>query len=259
MAKYATKSKPSQTRIARRELRQERRKGNVYALDTGLNALRPANEVVNTRPMEFKTVAQQTYFQMIESHDITFGTGPAGTGKTHVAADYAGMLLQQKKISQIVVCRPAVESGRGLGFTPGEIEDKFAPYFKPVRNILVKRFGETHLDLLIKRNVIEIAPIEFLRGNTFENAFVILDEAQNTTPSEMKTFLTRMGQHSTLVINGDIDQCDLDERILKGGPNGLQDALNRLFRVPGIAHFEFDEDDVVRHGLIKEILRRYRN
>lgn len=255
MAKYAAKSKSqSPSRLERRALRQQKRtdrhNGNVIALDTPLARNVSRGESLNLRPVEFKTASQQTYYQMILEHDIVFGTGPAGTGKTHIPVDLAALMLMEKKISKIIVSRPIPDEG--LGYLPGTIEEKWQPYFRPLRQILLKRFGPSHLENLIKNEQIEIAPIEYIRGNTFEDAFVILDEAQNCTPEQMKTFLTRLGRNSTVVITGDDEQVDIK------GTSGLPDALERLSGVRGIAHFEFGIDDIVRHGLVREIILRYR-
>jgi phosphate starvation-inducible PhoH-like protein len=189
---------------------------------------------------------------MILSHTLTIGIGPPGTGKTHIAVTTASMLLMEKKISKIIICRPAVESGRGLGFLPGEIEDKWAPYFKPVRVILEKRLGVSHVENMIKNGQIEIAPLEYLRGSTFENAFVILDEAQNTTNKEMLTFLTRIGNDCTVVVDGDIGQIDITET------SGLVDMLERLRGMQDYCVCEFDEDEIVRNAIVKDIILRYR-
>jgi len=243
------------SKAERREARQARRRGNtnVYDMNVGINQQSTVRkEGVNTQPMQYKTGKQKTYHQMIQEHSLVFGIGPAGTGKTHIAADYAALMLIEKRISKIIVCRPAVESGRGLGFLPGEIEDKWAPYFKPIRRILEKRLGVSHVENLIKLGAIEIAPLEFLRGDTFENAIVLLDEAQNTTCNEMKTFLTRIGQNCKAIVDGDLEQIDIKE------PSGLADALERLQGMRDFAVCEFDETEIIRHDLVKEIIVRYR-
>jgi replicative DNA helicase len=174
------------------------------------------------------------------------------THNTHVSITAAAILLLEKKISKIVICRPAIESGRGLGFLPGEIEEKWAPYFKPVRAILEKRLGSSHVDNMLKNGQIEIAPLEFLRGNTFENAFVILDEAQNATKKEMLTFLTRIGNNCTVVVDGDVQQVDIRE------PSGLVDMINRLRGMQDYAVCEFDESEIVRAALVRDVIIRYR-
>ena len=200
-----------------------------------------------------KTEAQGHYLVSMESKQLTFGIGPAGTGKTYVCTTYGAQLLEDKKVSKLIVTRPAIEAGRGLGHLPGTIEEKFEPYFAPFKQVLEEFFGKSHLEYLIKRGYIEIAPLEYIRGLTFDDAFVILDEAQNTTPGQMKLFLTRLGEHSRIVINGDTDQQDIH------GLSGLQDAQRRLDKLNRVGMCEFTEEDVVRSGLVKDILLRYRS
>lgn len=204
------------------------------------------------KPLEAKTEAQAHYLMSIESNQLTFGVGPAGTGKTYVCTRYAADLLQNKEIDRIIVTRPAVEAGEGLGFLPGTIHEKFAPYFAPFRQVLDEVFGAAHVDNLIKLGKIDIQPLEFIRGLTFDNAVVILDEAQNTTPGQMKLFLSRIGEYSKVIVNGDITQKDID------GDSGLADAIDRLDGLASVEIIEFDEDDIVRSGLCREIIKRYR-
>lgn len=203
------------------------------------------------RPLEPKTQAQSEYIQSIEANVVTFGVGPAGTGKTYVCTRMGAELLKDKRVERLVVTRPAVEAGGGLGFLPGTIHEKFAPYFAPFRDVLDQVFGASQVEYLIKSGAIDIQPLEYIRGLTFDNAFVILDEAQNTTPGQMKLFLSRVGNHSKVVINGDVTQKDIE------GPSGLEDAMNRLDGVGGISIHEFDEEDIVRSGICKEIMKRY--
>jgi phosphate starvation-inducible PhoH-like protein len=198
------------------------------------------------------TEAQGHYILSMQSKQLTFSDGPAGTGKTFCCTIFGAELLASGKIKKLIVTRPAVEAGQGLGFLPGTIEEKFAPYFAPFKHILESYFGASHLEYLIKRGIIEIAPLEYIRGLTFDDCFVILDEAQNTTPKQMKLFLTRLGKYGHAVVNGDADQQDIE------GESGLQDAINRFTNMPQIGIVQFDEDDVVRSGLVKEILKRYR-
>lgn len=205
------------------------------------------------KKLEAQTEAQGHYMISIDSNQLTFGVGPAGTGKTYVATRIGAQLLKDKKIRKLIVTRPAVEAGEGLGFLPGTIHEKFAPYFAPFRAVLDEVFGATHVDYLIKCGDIEIQPLEFIRGLTFDDCFVILDEAQNTTPGQMKLFLSRIGNYSTVVINGDVTQQDIE------GMSGLQDAIDRLDGLASVEICEFDEDDIVRSGLCKEIIKRYRN
>lgn len=202
---------------------------------------------------EYLTKAQSNYGQMIDSSTCTFGLGPAGTGKSYVAASHACKMLDNGTIGRIIVTRPAVEADGGMGFLPGEIDEKFEPYFRPIRQILDAHFGPSHVDNLIRNGKIEIQPLAYIRGLTFDNAFVILDEAQNTTPREMKTFLTRLGKYSYLVVNGDIDQVDIK------GPSGLVDAVTRLEDMTGVSVMRFDENDIVRSGFVRDVLKRYRS
>lgn len=199
-----------------------------------------------------KTEVQGHYIVSMQGNQLTFGLGPAGTGKSYVATTFAAQQLQERRIEKIIVTRPAVEAGKGLGFLPGTIEEKFAPYFAPFQQILESHLGKSHLEYLIKRGMVEIAPLEFIRGLTFDNAFVILDEAQNTTPTQMKLFLTRLGEYSRVVVNGDIDQKDI------AGVSGLEDATERLYGLPKVGIVEFTEEDSVRSGLVRDILKRYR-
>jgi len=204
------------------------------------------------KPLEAKTEAQAHYIMGIEANTLTFGVGPAGTGKTYICTRIGAKLLDEKRISRLVVTRPAVEAGGGLGFLPGTIHEKFAPYFAPFRDVLEDYFGKSHVEYLIKTGAIEIQPLEYIRGLTFDDAFVILDEAQNTTPGQMKLFLSRIGNYSRVVVNGDVTQKDID------GVSGLEDAMDRLEGLKGVGIIEFDEDDIVRSGICKEIMKRYR-
>lgn len=205
------------------------------------------------KPLEAKTEAQGHYMIAIEGNQLTFGTGPAGTGKTYICTRIGAQMLKDKVIKRLIVTRPAVEAGGGLGFLPGTIHEKFAPYFAPFRAVLDEVFGASHVDYLIKDGQIEIQPLEYIRGLTFDNCFVILDEAQNTTPGQMKLFLSRIGEYSKVVVNGDITQQDIE------GQSGLTDAIDRLEGLNGVDLIEFTEDDIVRSGLCKEIIKRYRN
>lgn len=249
---------PSITKDQRRELRRAKRQGGNIESDprdgyANKDYVSVRNESIQTGPIQYKTDKQKTYHQMILSHTLTVGLGPAGVGKSHIAATAAAIALIEKKISKIIISRPAIESGKGLGFLPGLIEEKWAPYFKPVRSILEKRLGCSHVDNLIKNGQIEIAPLEYLRGSTFENAFVMLDEAQNATKKEMLTFLTRIGNNCTVVVDGDTEQVDIRE------PSGLADMVERLRGMHGYCVCEFDESEIVRNPIVKDIIRRYRN
>lgn len=203
-------------------------------------------------PLQAKTEAQGQYISAIMSSEIIFGVGPAGTGKTYVAAAYAAQQLVDRRIDQIIVTRPNIEVGVGMGFLPGELEEKYAPYLAPFESIMVERMGRGPYEYNKKMERIRAEPLGFMRGKTFDDAIVILDEAQNTTPEEMKMFLTRIGRNCTVIVDGDVDQCDLK------GPSGLQDALHRLHSVEGVRIVEFTEDDIVRSGIVKRVLRAYR-
>lgn len=204
-------------------------------------------------PLEAQTDAQAHYISALTDSQLIFAIGPAGTGKTYVASAFAADLLQTKAIEKIIISRPNVEVGAGFGFLPGELEEKYAPYLAPFKEIMIERMGLSTYEYNLKAEYIVPTPLAFLRGATFNNAFVILDEAQNCTPAEMKMFLTRIGKNCTVVVDGDTEQCDLH------GPSGLNDAVNRLEHIPGVSVVEFTEDDIVRSGLIKDILIAYRH
>jgi len=200
-----------------------------------------------------KTLNQKLYLEAIEKHDMVFGIGPAGTGKTYLAVSMAVRALVEKKISRIVLTRPAVEAGERLGFLPGTLQEKIDPYLKPLYDALYDMLDVERVDRHVERGVIEIAPIAFMRGRTLNESFVILDEAQNTTPEQMKMFLTRIGYNSKAVITGDITQIDLPV----GKMSGLIEARNVISGVEGISFIHFNERDVVRHALVQRIVRAY--
>ena len=204
-------------------------------------------------PLQAMTEAQGHYLSALNSSQLVFAIGPAGTGKTYVASAFAADLLQAKAIDKIIITRPNVEVGTGFGFLPGELEEKYAPYLAPFKEVMIERMGLSQYEYALKVESISPQPLAFMRGATFNNAFVILDEAQNCTPAEMKMFLTRIGKNCTVVVDGDPEQSDLS------GPSGLNDAVNRLESIPGVAVVEFTEDDIVRSGLIKDILIAYRH
>src|SRR2546428_1516804 len=200
-----------------------------------------------------KTLNQKLYLEAIERHDMVFGIGPAGTGKTYLAVSMAVRALVEKKISRIVLTRPAVEAGERLGFLPGTLQEKIDPYLKPLYDALYEMLDVERVDRHVERGVIEIAPIAFMRGRTLNDSFVILDEAQNTTNEQMKMFLTRIGYNSKAVITGDITQIDLPV----GKMSGLIEARNVISGVEGISFIHFNERDVVRHALVQRIVRAY--
>ena len=200
-----------------------------------------------------RNVRQKEYLQAIQDHDMTFAIGPAGTGKTFLAVAVAAAALAEKQIKRIILCRPAVEAGEKLGFLPGDLIEKINPYLRPLYDSLYDLIGFEKVAKLMERSVIEIAPLAFMRGRTLADSFIILDEAQNTTPEQMKMFLTRLGFGSKAVITGDVTQVDLPE----GKKSGLKEAQNILHSVEGVSFFSFTEKDVVRHPLVGRIVRAY--
>jgi phosphate starvation-inducible protein PhoH and related proteins len=198
-------------------------------------------------------VHQKAYMASIHHHDLTFGIGPAGTGKTYLAVACAVEALQSEKVRRIVLVRPAVEAGERLGFLPGDLTQKVDPYLRPIYDALYEMMGFDRVARFIERNVIEVAPLAFMRGRSLNESFIILDEAQNTTPEQMKMFLTRIGFGSRTVVTGDLTQTDLPI----GRLSGLRHALDVLPRVTGIAFSHFDSGDVVRHPLVQRIVRAY--
>ena len=200
-----------------------------------------------------RNLAQKHYLQAMEDFDITFGIGPAGTGKTFLAVAAAAAALADKSINRIILCRPAVEAGERLGFLPGDIAEKVNPYLRPLYDSLYDIVGFEKVEKLLERSVIEIAPLAFMRGRTLNDAFIILDEAQNTTPEQMKMFLTRLGFGSKAVVTGDVTQVDLPE----GKKSGLRAARQILENVEGIKFFDFTDRDVVRHPLVSKIVTAY--
>jgi phosphate starvation-inducible PhoH-like protein len=206
-------------------------------------------------PVVPRTAGQKDYLQAIQSHDITFGIGPAGTGKTYLAVACAVAALKQEKIKRIVLTRPAVEAGEALGFLPGALEEKILPYLRPLYDALNDLLEVEELQKLMDRNVIEIAPLAYMRGRTLGNSFVILDEAQNTTAEQMLMFLTRLGVGSKCVVTGDVTQIDLPRNKL----SGLVEAVSALRDVRGIGMHFFSEKDVVRHPLVQSIVLAYKD
>ncbi len=200
-----------------------------------------------------KTVNQRRYIEAIERNDMVFGIGPAGTGKTYLAVAMAVSAFINKQVSRIILTRPAVEAGERLGFLPGTLQEKVDPYLRPLYDALYDMLESERVEKLLERNVIEVAPIAFMRGRTLNDSFIILDEAQNSTPEQMKMVLTRQGFNSKMVVNGDITQIDLPT----GRRSGLIDAVDVLRGVEGISFVQFDETDVVRHTLVQRIVRAY--
>ncbi len=202
-----------------------------------------------------KNINQKRYLKFIAKNDIVFGIGPAGTGKTYLAVASALKELQDKNIEKIILTRPAVEAGEALGFLPGDLQEKLLPYLRPLYDAMYDMLGAEETMKLIERNVIEIAPLAYMRGRTLANAFVILDEAQNTTDEQMMMFLTRLGENSKMIITGDITQIDLP----RNKKSGLKSALKILDGIEGIKLFHFEAGDVVRHRLVSQIIQAYQN
>jgi len=200
-----------------------------------------------------RNLAQKLYLQAIQENDIVFAIGPAGTGKTFLAVAAAAAALADKSMKRIILCRPAVEAGERLGFLPGDIAEKVNPYLRPLYDALYDIIGFEKVEKMIERSVIEIAPLAFMRGRTLNDSFIILDEAQNTTPEQMKMFLTRLGFGSKCVVTGDVTQVDLPA----GKKSGLRDARATLDGVEGICFFDFTDKDVVRHPLVSKIVVAY--
>jgi phosphate starvation-inducible PhoH-like protein len=211
-------------------------------------AVRGGKKVVIPRSLN-----QRNYLEQIESHDMVFGIGPAGTGKTYLAVAQAVSSLLSKAVARIVLARPAVEAGEKLGFLPGDLQDKVDPYLRPLYDALYDLLDYEKVARLLERNAIEVAPIAFMRGRTLNDAFVIIDEAQNTTTEQMKMVLTRIGFGSKVVVTGDITQIDLPA----GRTSGLVEAIQVLAGVKGISFTYFDEKDVVRHKLVQAVIKAY--
>ncbi|MFR8666052.1 MAG: PhoH family protein [Ruthenibacterium sp.] len=205
------------------------------------------------RPVRPKTLGQKQYVEAILKNAVTFGVGPAGTGKTYLAVAMAVKAFKARQVSRIILTRPAVEAGEKLGFLPGDLQNKVDPYLRPLYDALFDMLGAETYQKLLEKQLIEVAPLAYMRGRTLDDAFIILDEAQNTSPEQMKMFLTRMGTGSKVVVTGDVTQIDLPDK----ARSGLVDALQVLKNVQGIAMMFFSEKDVVRHRLVQEIIRAY--
>src|SRR5215204_4062444 len=215
--------------------------------------LKGGTKQVTRRRVNPKSVNQRKYLDSIEQHDIVFGVGPAGTGKTYLAMAQAVSYLLTKKVSRIILARPAVEAGEKLGFLPGDLQEKVNPYLRPLYDALYDMLDVEKAEKYLERGAIEVAPLAFMRGRTLNDAFVILDEAQNTTTEQMKMFLTRLGQGSKAVVTGDITQIDLPT----GRTSGLVEAMKVVGNIEGIAFIRFDDKDVVRHQLVQQIVKAY--
>ena len=203
------------------------------------------------KPLKPRTKAQADYLHSIENNIITFGIGPAGTGKTYVSASYAAQQLKDGLVEKIIITRPVVESGESLGFLPGELAEKYQPFIEPLLDVFNERLGKSFTKYCLSHEKIHAKPMAYMRGCTFKNAIVILDEAQNTTPDQMKLFLTRIGDDCKVVIDGDLSQSDLSIT------SGLEDAIKRVTRIPSVGVITFGVEDIVRSGIAKQIVKAY--
>ena len=247
-------SKKATMKTSEREMTYRRREGRKVSKNDDFELLDIVDLVVERKvlePIQALTKAQGAYINAILDNVITFGIGPAGTGKSYVVAGLAADMLREKKIDRILLTRPGVEAGEKFGFIPGELEEKYAPYIEPFREIFNERLGRSQVDYLIKHKRICAMPIAFMRGRTFKNCWAILDEAQNTTPGQMKLFLTRIGDNCKVIIDGDIEQKDIPNQ------SGLSDAVSRLKHTRKVGIVEFTVEDVVRSGIVKDVIKAY--
>ncbi|HEN6263988.1 TPA: PhoH family protein [Streptococcus agalactiae] len=205
------------------------------------------------KPIRVKTLGQKIYVDSVKNHDVVFGIGPAGTGKTFLAVTLAVTALKCGQVKRIILTRPAVEAGESLGFLPGDLKEKVDPYLRPVYDALYQILGKEQTSRLMEREIIEIAPLAYMRGRTLDDAFVILDEAQNTTIMQMKMFLTRLGFNSKMIVNGDVSQIDLPKNV----KSGLIDAVEKLRNIKKIDFIHLSAKDVVRHPVVAEIINAY--
>ncbi|MCW9012630.1 MAG: PhoH family protein [Gammaproteobacteria bacterium] len=239
----------------KRAQRQARKRGSADSVVVDINSHNPYIEAHITPkaapPLQAKNQSQGQYIAAIKAHKLTFGTGPAGTGKSYCAGAIAAEELESRRIDKIVISRPAVEAGENMGFLPGDLQEKFDPYFDAFRDCLNDRLGKGVVDCGLKNGRIVVSPLAYLRGKTFNNSFVVLDEAQNCTRGQLKMFLTRIGENCRVVVNGDIKQSDI------GNQSGLQDAIDRLGDLDSVYVHQFEHNDIVRSGLVKDIIQRY--
>ena len=208
---------------------------------------------VKGKPIKPKTLGQKKYIDAIENNTITFGIGPAGTGKTYLAVAMAGRAFRDEQVSRIILTRPAVEAGEKLGFLPGDLQDKVDPYLRPLYDAMFDMMGPENFQRNMEKGCIEVAPLAYMRGRTLDDSFIILDEAQNTTPEQMKMFLTRLGFNSKAIVTGDVTQIDLPN----AGRSGLIEAVKVLKNIDDIAIMKLTEKDVVRHKLVQDIITAY--
>jgi len=235
--------------MAKRSGKNQTYKQNPHAKE--FDPVVPIHAPPPRTPIEPRTETQSRYMKAIKSHDLIYGLGPAGTGKTFIAASLAAEALASKRIEKIILTRPAVDAGESMGYLPGELEEKFEPYLRPFRDTLTERLGKGPLEYYIKTGKIEAIPLAYMRGMTFKDCWVLLDEAQNVTPKEMLMFLTRIGENCKVVISGDMDQADIR------GESGLRDAVKRTAWIPQVKVITFKIEDVVRSGLVLDVLKSY--
>ena len=232
-----------------------------YAIESAKDGIDPTELYGNDcvcitakgKPVKTKTLGQKTYVDAIKNNTITFGIGPAGTGKTYLAVAMAVKAFKNKEVTRIILTRPAVEAGEKLGFLPGDLQNKVDPYLRPLYDALYEMLGMENFARLSEKGAIEVAPLAYMRGRTLDDSFIILDEAQNTTPEQMKMFLTRIGFNSHAIVTGDITQVDLPD----GKKSGLKDVIHVLKNIEDIAFCYFTERDVVRHRLVQKIIKAY--
>ena len=227
--------------------------GSLFDFDPATQRANFEEINLRKRPVRARTSGQDAYIRTLKRYELTFGVGPAGTGKTWLAVAHAVALFERKEVDRIVVTRPAVEAGERLGFLPGDMREKIDPYLRPVLDALGDLMDARIVERAMQTGEIEIAPLAFMRGRTLSNAVVILDEAQNTTSMQMKMFLTRLGENSRMIVNGDPSQTDLPS----GQTSGLSEAVRLLADVEGVGHVRFTVDDVVRHELVARIVKAY--
>lgn len=231
------------------------RMAGVVPDEPGKNLFGANDVVIKTMKKNVKPFSQvqSKYIESLYKHDLVFALGPAGTGKTYLAVAMAVAMFNSRKVEKIILSRPAVEAGEKLGFLPGDLKEKIDPYLRPLYDALFDMMPAEQLDRHMETGEIEVAPLAFMRGRTLSNAFVILDEAQNTTPTQMKMFLTRMGQNTRMVVTGDLSQVDLPKDV----KSGLDDALRKVVQIEGIDTIRFSDADVVRHDLAAKIVQAY--
>lgn len=253
MNKVGNSANKAERRKRKYDKRTEKKLRIIQELIPDITLVRNTEQQHKNKSLEPMNEAQAHYIYSMKTNNLTFGTGPAGTGKTYVCGSVAAEALLKGEIRKIIITRPAVEAGEKLGFLPGELEDKYEPYIQPFRDVLNERMGKSRVDYSMKRGEIEAMPLAYMRGKSFKDAFVILDEAQNTTPTQMEMFLTRIGINCTVVVNGDPKQTDIR------GRSGLTDALTRLSHLKSISVVNFTKDDVVRSGFVQQVVEAYEN